>query len=112
MRPPRSCWFAPQIRLSSPPAPPLPLQFLGLHSHAQGEAHDHHGAAEDPNTLWKLLAVLGGLYLFFLLEKFFVLLGHSDDEVGGLLTSPRPWAREALPLPLWLWRQREKPSSA
>ncbi|KAJ6661464.1 hypothetical protein lerEdw1_014373 [Lerista edwardsae] len=55
-------------------------KFLGLHSHSQDEAHDHHSAAEDQNILWKLLAVLGGLYLFFLLEKFFILLGHSDYE--------------------------------
>ncbi|XP_042321643.1 zinc transporter ZIP4 [Sceloporus undulatus] len=55
--------------------------FLGLHSHSHGDghAHDHHGA-EGHDTLWKLLAVLGGLYLFFLLEKFFILLGHSHCE--------------------------------
>ncbi|XP_033011870.1 zinc transporter ZIP4 [Lacerta agilis] len=55
--------------------------FLGLHSHSHGEGHSHdpHGA-EGHNVLWKLLAVLGGLYLFFLLEKFFILLGHSDDD--------------------------------
>nr|XP_056710112.1 zinc transporter ZIP4 [Euleptes europaea] len=56
-------------------------KFLGLHSHGEGHAHDHH---EDPNVLWKLLAVLGGFYLFFLLEKFFMLLGHSDcEEASG-----------------------------
>ncbi|XP_066480458.1 zinc transporter ZIP4 [Tiliqua scincoides] len=54
-------------------------KFLGLHSHSNGEEHDH-GEAEGQDTLWKLLAVLGGLYLFFLLEKFFILLGHSDYE--------------------------------
>lgn len=56
-------------------------RFLGLHSHSHGEgnAHHHHGA-EGHDHLWKLLAVLGGLYLFFLLEKFFTLLGHSRDE--------------------------------
>ncbi|XP_053107027.1 zinc transporter ZIP4 isoform X2 [Hemicordylus capensis] len=56
-------------------------KFLGLHSHSHGEGHadDHHGAGGQ-DTLWKLLAVLGGLYLFFLLEKFFILLGQSDGE--------------------------------
>ncbi|XP_007442410.2 zinc transporter ZIP4 isoform X1 [Python bivittatus] len=56
-------------------------RFLGLHSHShsEGDVHDHH-EAEDHDKLWKLLAVLGGLYLFFLLEKFFILLGHSHGE--------------------------------
>ncbi|XP_061463115.1 zinc transporter ZIP4 [Rhineura floridana] len=55
--------------------------FLGLHSHSSGEghSHDHHGA-EGHDSLWKLLGVLGGFYLFFLLEKFFIILGHSDCE--------------------------------
>ncbi|XP_060099139.1 zinc transporter ZIP4 [Heteronotia binoei] len=56
-------------------------KFLGLHSHGEGHSHEGHThEAEDPNVLWKLLAVLGGFYLFFLLEKFFILLGHSDCE--------------------------------
>ncbi|XP_058034164.1 zinc transporter ZIP4 [Ahaetulla prasina] len=56
-------------------------KFLGLHSHShsEGDAHLHHGP-EANDKLWKLLAVLGGLYLFFLLEKFFTLLGHSHEE--------------------------------
>ncbi|XP_029142132.1 zinc transporter ZIP4-like [Protobothrops mucrosquamatus] len=56
-------------------------KFLGLHSHSHGgdDAHAHHGP-EGEDKLWKLLAVLGGLYLFFLLEKFFILLGHSHSE--------------------------------
>ncbi|XP_067323328.1 zinc transporter ZIP4 [Anolis sagrei] len=56
--------------------------FLGLHSHSHGEGqdhHDHHGA-QGSDALWKLLAVLGGLYLFFLLEKLFALLGHDDCQ--------------------------------
>ncbi|XP_034275853.1 zinc transporter ZIP4 isoform X2 [Pantherophis guttatus] len=48
-------------------------------SPSEGDAHLHHGP-EANDKLWKLLAVLGGLYLFFLLEKFFTLLGHSHEE--------------------------------
>ncbi|XP_067416239.1 zinc transporter ZIP4 [Emydura macquarii macquarii] len=60
-------------------------QFLGLHAHAS-EGHAH--GAEEVGTrdaTWKLLAVLGGLYAFFLLEKFFSVLGHEDQEekAGG-----------------------------
>ncbi|XP_029442300.1 zinc transporter ZIP4-like, partial [Rhinatrema bivittatum] len=50
-------------------------QFLGLHSHAHG---DH--PAEDRTNTWKLLAVLGGLYAFFVLEKFFSILLIKDGE--------------------------------
>lgn len=74
--------------------PPLSFQFLGLHSHShsEGDAHLHHGP-EANDKLWKLLAVLGGLYLFFLLEKFFTLLGHSHEEVSRLLVQSFPRQR-------------------
>ncbi|KAG6926937.1 solute carrier family 39 member 4, partial [Chelydra serpentina] len=60
-------------------------QFLGLHAHAD-EGHAH--GAEEPgtrDTTWKLLAVLGGIYAFFLLEKFFSVLGgdEHEEEAGG-----------------------------
>ncbi|XP_072266680.1 zinc transporter ZIP4 isoform X2 [Pyxicephalus adspersus] len=53
-------------------------QFLGLHSHADG--HAEHAADEDRSHIWKLLAVLGGLYAFFLLEKFFSILMEEKGE--------------------------------
>uniref|UniRef100_A0A8C4VCH2 Zinc transporter ZIP4 n=1 Tax=Gopherus evgoodei TaxID=1825980 RepID=A0A8C4VCH2_9SAUR len=58
-------------------------QFLGLHSHAD-EGHAH-GAEEagTRDTIWKLLAVLGGIYAFFLLEKFFSVLGGEEPKVCG-----------------------------
>ncbi|XP_064364039.1 zinc transporter ZIP4 isoform X2 [Dromaius novaehollandiae] len=52
-------------------------QFLGLHSHAdEDHGHEEEGAA----ATWKLLAVLGGLYGFFLLEKLFDLLVHGEPQ--------------------------------
>uniref|UniRef100_A0A8D2LTR0 Solute carrier family 39 member 4 n=1 Tax=Varanus komodoensis TaxID=61221 RepID=A0A8D2LTR0_VARKO len=41
----------------------------------------------DHDALWKLLAVLGGLYIFFLLEKFFILLGYTGGKVSPLSES-------------------------
>lgn len=60
-------------------------QFLGLHSHAD-EGHAHGAEEAGPrDTTWKLLAVLGGIYVFFLLEKFFSILGGDEpkEEAGG-----------------------------
>lgn len=56
-------------------------QFLGLHSHSDTNNHAHNHEEEDRTHIWKLLAVLGGLYAFFLLEKFFgLLVKHEDDD--------------------------------
>nr|XP_020670561.1 zinc transporter ZIP4 [Pogona vitticeps]XP_020670562.1 zinc transporter ZIP4 [Pogona vitticeps] len=58
--------------------------FLGLHSHSHDAGHGHeHPEADDPTVVWKLLAVLAGLYFFFLIEKLFILLGHWDCEVAS-----------------------------
>ncbi|XP_048380371.2 zinc transporter ZIP4 isoform X1 [Stegostoma tigrinum] len=52
--------------------------FLGLHTH--GDNHDHSSASHS----WKLLAVIGGIYAFFLLEKIFnILIKDEDDEQDG-----------------------------
>ncbi|XP_075067585.1 zinc transporter ZIP4 [Mixophyes fleayi] len=54
-------------------------QFLGLHSHSDTDSHSHD--EEDRTYTWKLLAVLGGLYAFFLLEKIFsIALGDKEDD--------------------------------
>uniref|UniRef100_A0A8C3I3N3 Solute carrier family 39 member 4 n=1 Tax=Chrysemys picta bellii TaxID=8478 RepID=A0A8C3I3N3_CHRPI len=57
-----------------------------LHLIPQVNEGHAHGAEEagTRDTIWKLLAVLGGIYVFFLLEKFFslcVLL--RQEEAGG-----------------------------
>ncbi|XP_049621604.1 zinc transporter ZIP4 [Suncus etruscus] len=48
---------------------------LGLHAHDKAEDH-HHG----PQPTWRLLAMLGGLYTFFLFENFFNLLMSVDPK--------------------------------
>lgn len=48
---------------------------LGLHAHDKVEDH-HHG----PQPTWRLLAMLGGLYTFFLFENFFNLLMSVDPK--------------------------------
>ncbi|XP_067824964.1 zinc transporter ZIP4 [Heptranchias perlo] len=50
--------------------------FLGLHSHMDDQGHSHLSASHT----WKLLAVLGGIYVFFLMEKIFGLLMEDDDD--------------------------------
>ncbi|XP_030076487.1 zinc transporter ZIP4 isoform X2 [Microcaecilia unicolor] len=54
-------------------------QFLGLHSHSQeGHNHEEH-KSEDKIYTWKMLAALGGLYAFFVLEKIFSILMFKDE---------------------------------
>ncbi|XP_072364078.1 zinc transporter ZIP4 isoform X1 [Scyliorhinus torazame] len=49
--------------------------FLGLHSHTGG--HDDHMSSPH---IWKLVAVLGGIYGFFVLEKIFIILLKDEDD--------------------------------
>ncbi|XP_043546874.1 zinc transporter ZIP4-like isoform X2 [Chiloscyllium plagiosum] len=52
--------------------------FLGLHNHQ--DDHDHTSVSHT----WKLLAVIGGIYAFFLLEKIFnILIKDEDGEQDG-----------------------------
>ncbi|XP_039377668.1 zinc transporter ZIP4 [Mauremys reevesii] len=80
-------------------------QFLGLHSHAD-EGHAH-GAEEagTRDTIWKLLAVLGGIYAFFLLEKFFSVLGSDEPEEEAGRGHPHD---HAMSLQLYQAEQRRK----
>ncbi|GAB1299512.1 Zinc transporter ZIP4 [Apodemus speciosus] len=52
---------------------------LGLHTHG-GEGHTHEEVAIGGQTTWRLLAVLGGFYIFFLFESFFNLLLPRDQD--------------------------------
>lgn len=51
---------------------------LGLHTHS-GEDHSHEEVGVGAQATWRLLAVLGGLYIFFLFESFFNLLLPRDQ---------------------------------
>lgn len=56
-------------------------QFLGLHSHSDTDSHADHAEEEDRTHIWKLLAVLGGLYAFFLMESLFnILMADKNEE--------------------------------
>ncbi|MBZ3872944.1 Zinc transporter ZIP4 [Sciurus carolinensis] len=52
---------------------------LGLHSH-NGEVHTHMEEGLGPQPTWRLLAVLAGLYIFFLFESLFNLLLPRDQD--------------------------------
>ncbi|XP_055482379.1 zinc transporter ZIP4 [Psammomys obesus] len=52
---------------------------LGLHTHS-GEGHTHEEVGIGAQSTWRLLAVLGGLYIFFLFESFFNLLLPRDQN--------------------------------
>lgn len=51
---------------------------LGLHTHS-GEDHTHSEEGLGPQSTWRLLAVLGGLYVFFLFESLFNILLPRDQ---------------------------------
>lgn len=59
--------------LKVPLLSPLLPQVLGMHSHS--------GEGLGPQTTWRLVAMLGGLYTFFLFENLFNLLLPLDPEV-------------------------------
>lgn len=62
-------------------------QVLGLHTHS--------GEGLGPQTTWRLVAMLGGLYVFFLFEKLFNLLLPLDPEVRWGLDVVRGFGTEA-----------------
>ncbi|XP_072911228.1 zinc transporter ZIP4 [Hemitrygon akajei] len=51
-------------------------KFLGLHSHGNSLEH------MPESHIWKLLAVLGGIYAFFVMEKLFRIFIKDDVEKG------------------------------
>ncbi|XP_046305082.1 zinc transporter ZIP4 isoform X2 [Marmota monax] len=57
----------------------LTPKVLGLHTHS-GEDHTHSGEGLGPQSTWRLLAVLGGLYIFFLFESLFNILLPKDQD--------------------------------
>lgn len=57
----------------------LTPKVLGLHTHSE-EGHSHEEVGVGAQATWRLLAVLGGLYIFFLFESFFNLLLPRDQD--------------------------------
>ncbi|XP_037022338.2 zinc transporter ZIP4 [Artibeus jamaicensis] len=55
----------------------LTPKVLGLHQHG---GHDGDGDSHSPQTIWRLLVAIGGLYIFFLFEKLCDLLLPLDPE--------------------------------
>ncbi|XP_031953663.1 zinc transporter ZIP4-like [Corvus moneduloides] len=62
-------------------------QALGIHGHSGGE-HAEHGASHGPP--WEMLAVLGGLYGGFVLERLLGGLGPPPEEVKEEDPTPDP----------------------
>ncbi|XP_044280966.1 zinc transporter ZIP12 [Varanus komodoensis] len=54
-------------------------QVLGLHTHDLQESEDLY---EGKAHIWKMLALIGGIHAFFLIEKGFVLLVSPHEHVG------------------------------
>ncbi|XP_008832639.2 zinc transporter ZIP4 isoform X1 [Nannospalax galili] len=57
----------------------LTPKVLGLHTHS-GEDHTHEEVGIGAQSTWRLLAALGGLYIFFLFERLFNLLLPKDQD--------------------------------
>lgn len=71
--------------LTAPFSAPFSPQVLGLHTHS--------GEGLGPQTTWRLVAMLGGLYIFFLFENLFNLLLPLDPEVRWGLDVVHGWDR-------------------
>lgn len=56
----------------------LPM-FLGLHVHSEGEA-DHSHEEENPDYIYKMLVVIGGIYFFYLMETIFSLIAYKNKN--------------------------------
>nr|XP_032806899.1 zinc transporter ZIP12-like isoform X1 [Petromyzon marinus] len=57
---------------------------LVLHDHSDGHNHAEEDFVEKNSHVWKLMALLGGIYMFFLVEKIFhLLIASSQGQDGG-----------------------------
>ncbi|XP_037331030.2 zinc transporter ZIP4 [Pungitius pungitius] len=58
--------------------------FLDLHVHSdKTDSHDHsHGSQneESPDYIYKMLVLIGGIYLFYLMETIFSLVAYKDNH--------------------------------
>lgn len=69
------------------------MQVVGLHAHAASDNHGHSdGKAEDLLYVWKLLVVIGGIYVFYLFENVLRLW----NTVRGVSRDPWKLVKTAL----------------
>ena len=73
-------WFQSTLLLRS-------FQALGLHKHEEGhEGHDHEDPLASDSYLWKCVAVIGGLYAFYLFELCMHMIGKGHSHSHGLVS--------------------------
>uniref|UniRef100_A0A2I4BA48 Zinc transporter ZIP4 n=1 Tax=Austrofundulus limnaeus TaxID=52670 RepID=A0A2I4BA48_AUSLI len=53
--------------------------FLGLHEHKDDTSHQH-SREETPDYTYKMLAVIGGIYIFYLMETIFSMVTQGNDH--------------------------------
>lgn len=59
------------------------MEVLGLHRDTHG--HDEEHSTEEKEYLWRILAVVAGIYGFFLIERIFSLFSSSRGHVSVLV---------------------------
>uniref|UniRef100_A0A672KJQ6 Zinc transporter ZIP4 n=1 Tax=Sinocyclocheilus grahami TaxID=75366 RepID=A0A672KJQ6_SINGR len=60
----------------------LPM-FLGLHGHEEGHSHEE----ENLDYVYKLLVVIGGIYVFYLMEAIFAIITRHGHHHNGVVQS-------------------------
>ncbi|KAJ0055102.1 hypothetical protein NL108_009037, partial [Boleophthalmus pectinirostris] len=57
----------------------LPM-FLGLHLHEEGSSSDHVHTGAPPDYVQKMLVLMSGIYIFYLMETIFSLISHRNKK--------------------------------
>ncbi|XP_043920562.1 zinc transporter ZIP12 [Protopterus annectens] len=59
-------------------------QILGIHGHGTHDSHEDNHSETDTEYMWKLTGLIGGIYVFFLIEKLFTILVVSKSQDHSL----------------------------